>query len=325
MEFKNPWGHTSPVGSRATDIKARDKLLFSGSEQSGEHEILATTVLTKQAIQQNPPVTWKRYTVKNGEGFDVIANNFGISGGGEYLAYWNNMDYTNPSLPQVGDILALPYIDDAYLDEIEEELDEMIVTAEKEGWLVAVDNLNRFRNGTGGIKTMDVEWLKGFEEVQEAIATIQEHFEDAFNDLADDMDDGEKISGDGRSKAPGNQFWWEGVISPSYVFSRNELSYACGASTLTGLGVNTLERSDSLVTVSGEVEFQFYDEYDWHGGNSVPNGFFSTFDDSDMLLLQEFRNAKPFTMKASWKQKVAGTIDDDILSPNDVEITWTDI
>lgn len=61
------------------------------------------------------------------------------------------------------------------------------------------------------------------------------------------------------------------------------------------------------------------------GGNDTPIGVFSTFEDSDMLLLQEFDGAQPFEMKASWKQRVFGTIDDDILSPNDVNLTWEDI
>jgi hypothetical protein len=80
-----------------------------------------------------------------------------------------------------------------------------------------------------------------------------------------------------------------------------------------------------LITISGEVTYEFYDPYDWHAGNDTPVGFFSTFNDADMILLEEFRSAKPFIMKASWKQSLSGTIEDDTFSPNEINLTWTDL
>ncbi len=151
-----------------------------------------------------------------------------------------------------------------------------------------------------------------------------------------DMSDGETIDGDGTNKESGNKYWWEGLIEPPYM-SPEEISMACGASTLTGIGLIMLIRSGEQVTVSGEVEFAFFDRYDWKPGDSVLVGFswgqaliyplaglpLEEWPDSNMILLDEFRGAAEFDMIASWKQKVSGTISIGTFS-NDVELTWTD-
>jgi hypothetical protein len=285
-------------------------------------------LVPQKAEQVVPDKNWKQYTVKAGDTFDKIALRFG-TGAGSDLAFLNNMDYTNPYLPKEGTVLYLPYIDDKYLDDVETKLDNLTKEAKDKGWTVAVDNLERFRKGTGGVKTMDVAWLKGFEEVKNAMKSIQKHFENAFNTLTNNMTDNQTINGDGHGKAKGNQFWWEGFIDPSYVFSRNELSYACGASTLTGIGDVILQKKDSTVFLGGVVEYEFYDRYDWHPGNDVPIGWsivwFEKFKDSDMILLQEYRGAKEFIMQSKWSQKVTGTIEDNTLSPNNLDIKWADL
>lgn len=284
-------------------------------------EIVSTSKNTKQV---EPDKNWKKYTVKTKDTFDKIAQNFGISSGAD-LAFWNNMDYTNPGLPQEGDVLSLPFIDDKYIDNVEKKLEEMKKNDKVKGWNVAFDNLYRFRKGVGGTKTLDAAWLKSFEAVTDAMKDIQEHFEDAFNAIANDMKDNQVISGDGHGKEKGNQFWWEGFIDPPYKRTRNELSFACGASTLTGLGTIKLKKEGSTVIIGGVVEYKFHDPYDWHGGNTVPISWTELFYDSDMLLLQEFRGGKPFLMESKWEQKVTGTIDVDIMSPNDLDIKWSDI
>lgn len=329
MDFKNPWGKGSGpfdkwFSNSWNSESGMTKIGKASNDLLNTTDVLSTRVLTV-ANMPVPDPNWLLYIVKPGESFDSIATKFGTSGGGEDLAFWNNMDYSDPSLPTVGDALSLPYIDEGYLDDIENQLDDMTEDAEERGWTVAADNLKRFRAGTGGTKIMDVQWLKSFPAVQIAWASINEHFEDAFNDIADDMEDGQVINGDGRGQEPGNQFWWQGRIVPSFILSRDELSYACGGSTLTGVGVVTLSRKESITSVDGEVEFLFNDPYDWQAGQDVPIGVLARFRDSDMLLLEEYRGAKPFDMKASWKQSVSGTIDDDILSPNDVNLIWKDL
>jgi hypothetical protein len=116
------------------------------------------------------------------------------------------------------------------------------------------------------------------------------------------------------------------------------LSYACGSSILRGIGIIDLLKSDDILTVTGEVDFKFVDEYDWNEGDSVPVGYdpvrailfgplfmYEWIEDYEMILLQEFRGAKPFSIRASWKQKVDGTVNEDIFTPNEIEISWLDI
>jgi hypothetical protein len=172
---------------------------------------------------------------------------------------------------------------------------------------------------------LDAIWLKSFEEVQDAIESIQSHFEVAINDIANEMKSGQTIYGNGNSKEKGNQFWWEGFIDPPFVFKQTELSYACGASTLTGIGKIDLKRNNDIIDVLGVVRFEFNDPYDWHSGKTVPIGFFSTFKDCDMILLEEYRGAKPFDMKSTWNKMIKGTIEDDTFSPNEINLNWSDL
>jgi hypothetical protein len=317
VKFKNPWAITNSQPS--ISMSTKDKVVNWGPNQWRDLEKDSTFVDKSQREK------WLKYKVKKGETFQQIANKFCLEGDASDLAFWNDLDSTDPSQPHTGTTIYLIFKEESDLVAIDKKLDEMIITAKEQKWDVAIDNLQRYRKGIAGVKYLDSSWLKEFEEVQEAVTTIQGHFEDSLNDIANDMEDGQSIKGDGSGKKKGNQYWWQGKIEPSFVWSRNELSFACGASILTGIGIVTLSRKEDIITISGTVTYDFFDPYDWHGGKTVPIGLFSTFKDCDMLLLEEYRGAKPFEMKSSWQQQLAGTIEDDTFSPNEINLTWSDL
>lgn len=245
------------------------------------------------------------------------------------MASYNGKD---PNIqPKPGDILALPHVTKDYLDKVEKKLNEFTLFALGMGWNVAVSNLARFRRGTGGTKKLDSNWLKSFALIENAVQQIQEYFEErCFSHYADKLEDGEILIGDGVGEQKGNLFWWNTVTEPGYIWP-NEIDYACGSSTLTGIGKITLIKTGDILNVDGEVEFRFNDSYNWNPGDSVPlpslnaNMPVTINYDSDMILLEEFRNAKPFEMVSSWRQKVSGTVENDTWSSNEIEIRWDDI
>lgn len=71
----------------------------------------------------------------------------------------------------------------------------------------------------------DSEWLKSFDATQDAINNIQSYFEDAFNNLVNNMGANETVKGNGASKEKGNLFWWEAYLDTDLL---TELFFAAG-------------------------------------------------------------------------------------------------
>lgn len=338
MAFKNPWGKGEAQHDRWFNngwSQSISQGTWNSPSISNSSEIVEANALYV-AQTKGPEPDWLIYLVKDGERFDTISKKFGTSADyfetpAETLANRNGMNYSDPNQPKPGDSLALPGITNEHLDLVEQKLNNFTIYAYAAGWYVAISNLARFRKGTGGIKILDSLWLKSFSLVTHAMERIQEYFEEkCFSHYADTMADGEIIQGDGTGEPPGNLFWWNTVTQPNYIIP-DEIDYACGSSTLTGIGKIKLTKSGDFLTVDGEVEFEFNDGYNWNPGDSVPmptsnpNMPITLNYDSDMLLLEEYRGAKSFEMTSKWKQKVSGTVEKDTWSPNEIDIVWTDI
>ena len=67
----------------------------------------------------------------------------------------------------------------AKLDRIAQTYREMIKAARAKGHNVAADNLQRFLDGTGGVKKIDVAWLRSFSATKDAERINQERFENS--------------------------------------------------------------------------------------------------------------------------------------------------
>jgi hypothetical protein len=197
------------------------------------------------------------------------------------------------------------------LDDITAKYRAMIAAATKDGYLVAADNLQRFLNGTGGKKTIDEGWLRGFGAVTSAERTNQERFEDGLEDFA----------GDTLRNGTTTGFFdhWDRKLTASVL---TELYYASGTSTISSRGHFTLSRNSDVTTIEGTVTHRWWDPYDWHAGLSALVPGFGTISDEDALLLQKHRGAKPFTMESVWTQTVTGTVEHGYVWDSS-EFTWS--
>jgi hypothetical protein len=197
------------------------------------------------------------------------------------------------------------------LDQIEAAYRAMIADARADGYNVAADNLQRFLDGIGGIKTESVIWLRDFSAVTDAERTNQERFENLLTELAYTIPDGGSRTFNDH---------WDRMLTASQA---TELYYASGTSSIKSTGSFTLTRSGNVITVTGTVRHHWYDPYDWHAqlGAWVPgHGFIS---DADALLLEQHRGAKPFEMEAGWTQTVSGRIEIVDWWFDNVGYTWT--
>jgi hypothetical protein len=182
------------------------------------------------------------------------------------------------------------------VDKIVQRYRDMIAAARKDGKDHAADNLERWLNGVGGTKTEDVPWLRGFSEITDAEKVNQGRFEKSLTEKGKALKDGESVTFTDH---------WDRKLTASVL---NELYYASGTSTITSTGTFTLSRSGDTVTITGTVGQHWHDPYDWHAGLGAFIPGFGGVSDSDALLVERERGAKPFMMESDWQQNVSGTI-----------------
>ena len=198
------------------------------------------------------------------------------------------------------------------LDEIEARFRDMIQRArDEEGADVAADNLEYFLAGSGAKKIISVSWLRSFSEVLEAESRNESRFENSLIDKADGMKDGETKTF--------TDFWDAQLIGGITT----ELYYASGTSTINSTGEFSLTRSGDIVTITGTVKHHWHDSYDWHPGLSAWIPGFGSISDSDGLMMQSCRGAKPFEMEADWTKTVGGTVKIMDYWFNPSEFTWS--
>jgi hypothetical protein len=204
------------------------------------------------------------------------------------------------------------------IDKIVASYKEMVKSARSKGYNVAADNLEHWLIGGGTEKQIPVAWLRSFSVVKKAEKENQERFEDSLKKMAYKLGDKQrKIFSD----------YWDKLIEAS-VF--DELYYASGTSTLHSSGKFKLAREGDGVSISGTVNHEWYDPYDWHAGLGAYIPGFGRIPDSDALLLEKCRGAKEFMMKSSWQQIVSGLVEikslwgADSMWPDSVEFKWID-
>lgn len=182
------------------------------------------------------------------------------------------------------------------LDQIEQRYQDMIKDAREDGYNVAADNLERFLKGIGGIKKINVKWLRSFSNVIDAEEVNQERFENSLTKEAEKLEDG---------KSNSFKDYWDRQLTGSKL---TELYYASGTSTIRSTGEFNLIRKSNTITISGQVKHHWFDPYDWHAGLSASIPGSGSVSDSDALLLQTYRGAKSFQMEADWKQFLKGNV-----------------
>lgn len=182
------------------------------------------------------------------------------------------------------------------LDAIAKNYQDMIDAARKKGHNVAADNLERFLKGIGGVKPMEVKWLRSFEATTDAERVNQKRFEVSLTKEAKKVKHGDKKT---------FKDYWDKMFTASKL---TELYYASGTSTIRSTGTFSLEGIENLVSIGGTVKHHWFDPYDWHEGLSAFIPGFGNVSDEDALLLQQHRGAKLFQMEADWTQSLYGKI-----------------
>ncbi len=198
------------------------------------------------------------------------------------------------------------------LDRITKTYKEMIKSSRKKGYDVAADNLQRFLDGTGGIKKESSSWLRSFTAITSAQKVNEGRFEKALSDLALKV---------GKGKTKTFSDYWDRQLTAS-VFT--ELYYASGTSSITSTGTFKLTRVGDKITITGTVTHKWHDPYDWHAGLAAYIPGYGSISDADALLLQKHRGAAPFKMESTWKSSVKGTyIIDDTFYFDSQNYKWT--
>ena len=183
------------------------------------------------------------------------------------------------------------------LDMIQQRYQDMIAASRARGANVAADNLAWFLAGTGGVRQLEVAWLRSFGVVRGAEETNEGRFEDSLNDIANEMKDGET-----RTLSDN----WDSLLT---AWQTTELYYASGTSHIHSTGTFELRRVGKFVTISGTVEHRWVDAWDWHQGMVANVPGFGAISDNDGLLMQHHRGARPFDMEATWSRNLSGGID----------------
>ena len=182
------------------------------------------------------------------------------------------------------------------IDRIERECRSMVADARRSGHNVAADNLERYLDGTGGVKNESVSWLRGFSAITNAERTNEERFEPQLNDQANHMRHGDRRTFTDH---------WDRMLIAGVT---TELYYASGTSTIRSTGTFSLEMIENEVSIHGTVTHHWFDPYDWHPGASTLIPGHGTVSDADVLLLQNHRGARKFDMEADWTRTLDGHI-----------------
>ncbi len=187
------------------------------------------------------------------------------------------------------------------LDDIEARYRKIIAWARGVGYNVAADNLERFLDGVGGLKTINSSWLRNQRKVREKEGNNRLWFQAILENFAREMEDGDSWEREHSFNGVIEADKKDGVI-PSHLF------YASGDSYFDANGRFSLNKKSNRVRMSGKVTNHWHDVYDWHAELSAHVPLIGTISDNDALLMRKHRGAKDFSMRSIWSQSVDGTI-----------------
>lgn len=170
---------------------------------------------------------------------------------------------------------------------------EMIKKARERNFNMAADCLQWWLDGSGFTKNIDINWLRGNNEVIVAENVNIERFEERLG--LENFD--KKLIKNGDFADYKNELQRQFVGG---VF--RELHYVCGTSTITSKGNFKITRVKDNFVLSGTIIHSWWDRYDWHkGANAYINGF-GYVNDSDALLVEKHCGARPYEMRSQWQQ-----------------------
>lgn len=195
------------------------------------------------------------------------------------------------------------------------------------GHKIAPSLIDHYLDGSGEPWEVDADWARKYGPIQEGEARSQRHFEEWLTGSGKAREDNtfgtiDDWLASGKSSLKINGMHWDGLgknrsFNP---FSDQELSLGSGSVTATG--DLYLERHGNEVVITGIVEQQVHDKYDFNKGtldsetlgldgrlpHGLPAGDF-TLDRARIEDMEKAGGAKAFKLTSSpWRKKLTGRL-----------------
>lgn len=170
---------------------------------------------------------------------------------------------------------------------------EMIKKARDRNFNMAADCLQWWLDGSGFTKNIDINWLRGNNEVIVAENVNIERFEERL----------ELENFDKKLIKNGDSAKYENELQRQFVGGIfRELYYVCGTSTITSKANFKITKVKDNFVLSGTIIHYWWDRYDWHKGANAHIKGFGYVNDSDALLVEKHCGARPYEMRSQWQQ-----------------------
>lgn len=172
----------------------------------------------------------------------------------------------------VSRLLGIPIpVDDDARQDLRRTLEKARDRGKALGQDKAADLLDHYLNGDGSPVTLDSAWVRDHDKTREAEKKLDGHFETWLKgERGDDSgygSIGDHIPRDGETKTV-KGLTWDAVVDDSAWRVWNEHSNALGGFGLKGIGDLKLERRGDDVIVTGTVQQQALDTYDFGKGKT---------------------------------------------------------
>jgi hypothetical protein len=226
------------------------------------------------------------------------------------------------------------------LDEVERTYRGYVEIGRKMGLDFAADNLERFLDGKGGTKNITRDEARQFDAIKEAEDTNRTRFEESFleegpgpEDTFLEMED----IGSSKSQHTFNaqlkrikdgappinlgtddwerEFHFDDQLI-QLVTGEADFALGVGRTEVKSKGTFTAERKGNVIHIKGTVDHVWEDKYKFKRNQPFADG---------ALALQKHRGARPFDIRAGWKQKVQGTIEIVDGALRNPKFQWTDV
>ena len=190
----------------------------------------------------------------------------------------------------------------------------------------AADNLERFLDGKGGTKIIKRVEARQFDAIKEAEDANRTRFEESFLQAGNILKPQHKFNAaligikDGQTKNLGTDDWerefhfFDQLIQ--LVTGEADFALGVGRTEFISEGAFTATRKGNVIHIKGVVDNAWKDTYDFEPDQPFADG---------ALALQDHRGARPFDIRAGWKQKVQGTIEIGNGALRNPKFQWTDV
>ncbi|MGE4281379.1 MAG: peptidoglycan-binding protein [Magnetospirillum sp.] len=180
--------------------------------------------------------------------------------------------------------------------------------------------LDHYLDGDGSPVTLDKDWVRGHEPVKQAEQRVQGHFENWLTGKGPkdtELNTIERhIPKDGETREI-KGLTWQAVADGNSAKVWDERNNALGAVTVNGIGNLKLERQGDEVIITGTVQQNAKDRYDFGKGKDKEDGWLPQgmaggdpgLHRQDIVALEKRGQVKPFDIQSdSWEKQVVGRL-----------------